>query len=374
MENFKGFPVGHIDEIEVSKLRLDPFNPRLPQRLHQADVSDREILNWMLDDASLVHLMASIASNGFFPGEPIVALQEESTFIVVEGNRRLAAIKLLTNPSLASESPKTVFELSEKAKDYGTIPWKLPVYVVSKRDEVDNYIAFRHVTGIKSWPILSKARYSYYLFGKKKFYPEIFKDIASEIGSYAKHIRRYVQGYDLYLLAEKNEFFGVASVAEENFPLSLLTDSFDLPNIARLIRFNPNQALPSQEIDLENFELLFRWLYEIDPETKSTRLGESRDITLLNKVLGADKAKEKFLDGSSLKEAAEFTTAAEESLQEALKQARFWLRDANGYVTKVENVSDDDMKLSEQVLKMAEKIDFDLRYIKRKDEKVDFDF
>jgi len=183
MANIKGFPVGHIDEIEVSKLRLDPYNPRLPQRLHQADVSDREILNWMLDDASLVHLMASIASNGFFPGEPIVALQEESTFIVVEGNRRLAAIKLLTNPSLASESPKTVFELSEKAKDYGTIPWKLPVYVVSKRDEVDNYIAFRHVTGIKSWPILSKARYSYYLFGKKKFYPEIFKDIASEIGS-----------------------------------------------------------------------------------------------------------------------------------------------------------------------------------------------
>ncbi|TAF77594.1 MAG: hypothetical protein EAZ53_02410 [Bacteroidetes bacterium] len=92
-------------KVLVSDLNLDPENPRLPERLKYAP--EKEVLNWMLSDATLVDLMASIAENGFFSGEPILIVEENGKHVVVEGNRRLASIKLLANPELATESPRT---------------------------------------------------------------------------------------------------------------------------------------------------------------------------------------------------------------------------------------------------------------------------
>jgi len=42
----------------------------------------------------------SIATRGFFPNEPLLAVKEDGRFVVVEGNRRLAALKALREPSL----------------------------------------------------------------------------------------------------------------------------------------------------------------------------------------------------------------------------------------------------------------------------------
>jgi ParB-like chromosome segregation protein Spo0J len=71
----------------------------------------------MLSDATLIDLMASISENGFFSGEPIIVISNNDNYTVIEGNRRLAAIKLLANPGLAIISPKAVEYLSIEAKE-----------------------------------------------------------------------------------------------------------------------------------------------------------------------------------------------------------------------------------------------------------------
>ena len=87
-------------ELDVGDLHLDPASPRLPRALHHS--SDQEIIDWMLQDASLIELMLAIGTNGYFAGEPLLVTQENGRNIVVEGNRRLSSLILLMLANLAS--------------------------------------------------------------------------------------------------------------------------------------------------------------------------------------------------------------------------------------------------------------------------------
>ncbi|MDM8548498.1 ParB N-terminal domain-containing protein [Desulfobacterales bacterium HSG2] len=77
-------------------------NPRLPARLAGAD--DRDILNYMVLNVSLPDLMRSVGEKGFFGGEPLLVIPDKKKggYTVVEGNRRLGAVRLLHNPGLSA--------------------------------------------------------------------------------------------------------------------------------------------------------------------------------------------------------------------------------------------------------------------------------
>ena len=140
-----------IQEILIDNLRFDPFNPRLPRlsRIYEQQ-DDSEIIDWMLIDASLIDLFSSIANNGYFAGEPIVVVKGEGVdYIVVEGNRRLAAVKLLNNPQLSSIKQATIRDIIQE-REIKEIPHSLPCYILEYREQADDYLGFRHVTGVKS--------------------------------------------------------------------------------------------------------------------------------------------------------------------------------------------------------------------------------
>src|ERR1700733_6406175 len=147
------YPRG-LNQITFANLKLDPNNPRLPERLINAP--EHEVLNWMLTDATLTDLMASIVENGFFAGEALIGINDsidDGKVTIVEGNRRLAAVKLLINPSQSENKTKTVRELSGETSQKNNLPISLPVYIVDTRREVENYLGFRHVSGVKEWPV-----------------------------------------------------------------------------------------------------------------------------------------------------------------------------------------------------------------------------
>jgi hypothetical protein len=84
-------------------------------------------LEWLLDEERVVELMIAIGEKGYFPGEILLVVENEATkerpkrdkvYTVVEGNRRLAAVKLLRDPSLG-DVPRTV-EINRK-RAHGTL-------------------------------------------------------------------------------------------------------------------------------------------------------------------------------------------------------------------------------------------------------------
>lgn len=107
-----------ITTIPVSQLRFDPENPRLPSNIDGH--SEQAVLAWMLEDATVLELLGSIGEVGYFPGEPLLvvpAADGNDVYIVVEGNRRLSAVKLLLNPESAPLRKNAVREAAKAAKN-----------------------------------------------------------------------------------------------------------------------------------------------------------------------------------------------------------------------------------------------------------------
>src|SRR5262245_24532995 len=101
-------PVREIVPRPVADLRLDPENPRLAL---ETGATQLAILKAMYANEALDELALSFARNGYFWEEPLVIVpaSERSKFVVVEGNRRLAALKLLLNSQLRERIGVTDF-------------------------------------------------------------------------------------------------------------------------------------------------------------------------------------------------------------------------------------------------------------------------
>ena len=82
-----------------AELFLDPENPRLAGESFSVDAQD-DILRWLWRNKSVNELVDSILANGFWGHEELFATEEGDRWVVVEGNRRLAAVKILLDVDL----------------------------------------------------------------------------------------------------------------------------------------------------------------------------------------------------------------------------------------------------------------------------------
>ncbi|MGJ4749115.1 ParB N-terminal domain-containing protein, partial [Leptospira sp. SA-E8] len=79
--------------LPVARLQFDQNNPRFPPKVAQGPVED--LMQRFVRDERLLEVIESIGNHGFFPGEPLLVVPENGNkYRVVEGNRRLAALKL----------------------------------------------------------------------------------------------------------------------------------------------------------------------------------------------------------------------------------------------------------------------------------------
>ena len=92
----KSAPVAPDPEmLETKDLFLDPLNPRLTDSDFSIGDQDK-ILKRLWTEFNVAEIVDSIVtSNAFWKHEPLVAVEERSKLIVIEGNRRLAALRRL---------------------------------------------------------------------------------------------------------------------------------------------------------------------------------------------------------------------------------------------------------------------------------------
>ena len=115
---------------------------------------DREAINRLIDEG-LIGLARDIARTGETnPAELPIAVKEGSKYLVLEGNRRFAALKLLKDPDLAYEEEQQ--KAFRRAALLGKPPTTVYALVLSSREEADRWIVLRHTgenngVGIKRW-------------------------------------------------------------------------------------------------------------------------------------------------------------------------------------------------------------------------------
>lgn len=148
-------------EIALESLFLDPLNPR-----HDPVEGQREAIAALLDRSGapqILRLAADIAAKGPSPIELPLVVPEGNLLIVVEGNRRIVAMKLLKNPSLADSSTirRGFQELQSRALPVDT----LGCMVASTRDEARPWIELRHNgaqqgVGVVTWSPEMQVRFT----------------------------------------------------------------------------------------------------------------------------------------------------------------------------------------------------------------------
>ena len=147
-----------IKKISVASLHPDPKNPRLGVASRGA--SPRELIQLLFAHDKAIDVAQSIALRGFFLNEPLLAIRENDKLIVVEGNRRLAALKALREPSLLDDAIKRQVErLAMRIGNLDSIA-KVPVIIAPNRRSTDRQIAGKHIgTPVLPWQSENRANF-----------------------------------------------------------------------------------------------------------------------------------------------------------------------------------------------------------------------
>lgn len=152
--------------IKIANLLIDLRNPRYEIRSSQHDALATISRDQGL---KLYNLAEDIVDKGLNPSDiPIVTPADEpGSYTVLEGNRRIAALKLLSSPSLVAslDLPSSILKkynsLIDQAK--GTLPTELQCVVLS-REDANNWIMLKHTgenegVGIVTWDGRARHRF-----------------------------------------------------------------------------------------------------------------------------------------------------------------------------------------------------------------------
>lgn len=207
--------------VDVEDLLLDPNNPRFfdieewektPENLFHLDRVQEKAFR-IIESTNIGRikgLKKSIENNGYLPIEMIIvknynAVDDVDKYVVVEGNRRLAAIKSIIENSVDPND-----ELVESLEEIEVL-----VYQESGDEETDQLNemvlqGIRHIGGPKEWGAYQKAN----LVAKLKEERELsWTDIGEKIGLSAVKTARFYRAFKaLNQMKEDEEFSELAEL------------------------------------------------------------------------------------------------------------------------------------------------------------------
>ena len=205
-------PLERTTPADPQDLMLDRRNPRFGgDDVAPGKKGEITIIKRLHEQADLMELVESIAANGYIDLEPLFVVEEHGETVVVEGNRRVAAIKLLRDPDLAKEAGITLPGVSPQ--NLHTLQ-KVHVIKLGSRDEARQLIGFKHINGTHKWDSYAKARFAAEWYKKEKKKGATIEDIARSLGDRHDTVQRLVQGIFVLDQARDRGLFD----PEERFP------------------------------------------------------------------------------------------------------------------------------------------------------------
>ena len=277
--------------IPVDELSLDPDNPRLPEELKGA--SQPKILDYLFDNAVLEEIARSYLNNGFFQHEHLIVTPHDGSFVALEGNRRLAALKIVLEDDDAQEA-ELHFALQDEAGEKlpDSLHEPLPVFVVDDRDEVRKYLGFRHIGGIKTWSAEAKARYLADEVDLVKEGDNPFLDVARRVGSNVQGVRH---GFiAISVLRHARDEFGLSVSTIQHRRFGVWVRAMNSPDLRRYIGLGDPRTYAEVIDDLRNLDRdgLAEVLADLIPARgrKKALVADSRDVTTYAQALHNEQA------------------------------------------------------------------------------------
>lgn len=169
-------------------ISLDRDNPRI-----NVEASDKEsdIICKLIRHEDVQDLARKIAKTGLLPGERIIVVQEKGQWVVLEGNRRICACKLLLSPQLVPQEFRKAFPKITTAPEIALIE-KVDADVAPDRKTAEPILTLRHTeSGIRKWKPVARMRRVRRLLDEGFTVDQIALEYNATVGGIRKTIREY---------------------------------------------------------------------------------------------------------------------------------------------------------------------------------------
>jgi len=319
-----------IQMVNVENLLLDYENPRLTTA--GVEASQEALLKELYNRYDLDDLIVSLARNGYFSEEPLIAVQHKGgaakLFTVVEGNRRLAALKIL----LSEDAQKTV-GAKNVPKPLPEVVGRLnpvPIKVYPSRAEIVPYLGVRHIVGVKPWDALAKAKYIERLVSAGYSIGQVKEKVGIQRGDV---VQRWLLTF--YLLNQANSIADEPwHTAREDFNFSFLYTSVGYQSIREYLEMDAGilaSPHPDPVPKKARKKLLdHMWdLYGAPDRPELRKVRESREIRQLAAVYETPEALGVLRAGAPLPEAYRRSIGEAAEMVELVRNASYQLDQAN---------------------------------------------
>ncbi len=356
-----------IEYLDYDKIKLDFRNPRLSEFGISKNSKDEEILQILWEEMAVNELLYSIVSNGFWDYEPLIVVEQKNIYYAVEGNRRLAAVKLI------QDDYEIKIPLHIKDKIDGNLisqTSKLPCIVVEGREESWKYIGFKHVNGPAKWGSFAKAKYIAEIHND---YKVPINDIAYQIGDTNKTAQKLYQGLMVLEQAKKMKVFDYDDIQANRLYFSHLYTGLQREGIRSFLNVSDaeeEREEPIQKDKKKELGQLLEWLYGSKKnDTQPIIKSQNPDLKYLDEVLQSKEAIAALFDGEALSYAHELSRSSDALFEENLLAAKRALQKARAYLTNGYKGEENILRVAGSVAKLADDLYDEMEKVNRNNSK-----
>jgi len=338
-------------KVPLESLYLDIENPRFVgnKKFIIAPGSDpldmklqEKIRKTIFEEFGINDLMDSIEQVGFLQMDRMVVRKHiEERYIVVEGNRRLAALKTLK----AAEDKKEINLLDHIRDSIEHIEVLLLDLPDGNYKEITWFLqGIRHISGIKDWGPYQQAELVNTLMNEQNMN---FEKAGKAVGAGRKKAGQMLRAYKGLKQMEQDQIYGDKASAE-------LFSHFEQAWVKNPLRmwldWNEEEVLYK---NFNNLQLFYQWITEGIPEKNQKPITAQEVRDKLSKIIDCEDAKKKFIGGEVNLDMAYGMALFED---EGYKN---WHASVRGAIEHIENIpwtyklTEEDMKIMESLVKIA---------------------
>lgn len=278
----------HLDDILLDpnnyRFRDNPSYKKIPENDYMDEDVQKRTKNFLIgikNRENISDLLISFKKNGYLPIEMIQVRQivGSSKYIVIEGNRRVAALKELQADSLKGN------DIGKLEKDFFI---SIPVILYNETNEASYYtlMGLKHIGGNKKWELVNQAELIQDFFNKG------FQDfqIAENLGITLHRVRRSLRAFAIIEEYKKSDY-------KDQFN-SGMYNIFDEIATRTAVKDWLEWGLYDQKPkNLINLERLFTWISKTEKADVDGRsfdellpvIKTGDDIRLLSMIVGDDE-------------------------------------------------------------------------------------
>lgn len=243
-------------ELQLANIYLDPNNPRFTEAdweyVPQSDWNKPEIQERaqrrLVSDFDVEKLRMSMEVNGFLPIDRVIVRKfEEGKYLVLEGNRRICAAKMISEVAL--DGSVVVAAVLESLKNIPCLS-----YTGTNGDAAWIFQGLRHISGVAEWSAFNKAKLLVEQMEKETL---TLTEVGKRFGLTPHGAGQWVRGYNAFNQARQSSDY-INEVDERSYPYFQELFGRSSTSVREWLGWDETKYEFANKLNLDEF---ISWLY-----------------------------------------------------------------------------------------------------------------